>query len=444
MDIVSYSLGAKANKRITELTNVLLTSSGLVVPSGTNAERPVLGIDDRVLRYNTDNAGLEEWNGSAWTNVSADITAVEIKGTDTETNILAMSGMVSGDLWIASDTLDGWVYNGSSWLNIGPLQGPQGIQGIQGIQGETGNGINSIVRTSGDGSAGTTDTYTITYTDATTDTFTVYNGTEVDHISKTSGTGAPGTTDTYTVWGDLGETINLGTFNVYNGANGTGTLASIVAGTGIVVDNTDPVNPIVNTAINLVDPGTNGVDGVDGLISSEDKFKLDGIEAGAQVNAADTVIAPSDVLPALDGSALTGLTKTQVGLSNVDNTSDLDKPISTAQQTALDSKLDSNNPSIAGSITEETSVVTSDIIRSTEGTILSKTGTANAVLTDGLLEGQSAIYRFIGYGITYTVTFPTIKWVGGSMPALTDDDFITFFKLNNELWGRYDGTGVQV
>ena len=71
--------------------------------------------------------------------------------------------------------------------DTGP-QGPQGIQGIQGATGatgatgpkgdtgDTGNGIDNIVRTSGDGSPGTTDTYTITYTDATTDTFTVYNG----------------------------------------------------------------------------------------------------------------------------------------------------------------------------------------------------------------------------------------------------------------------------
>ena len=53
---------------------------------------------------------------------------------------------------------------------------PRGIQGIQGIQGLTGNGVASIIRTTGDGSPGTTDTYTITYTDDTTTTFTVYNG----------------------------------------------------------------------------------------------------------------------------------------------------------------------------------------------------------------------------------------------------------------------------
>lgn len=42
--------------------------------------------------------------------------------------------------------------------------------------GADGRGIVSITRTSGDGAQGTTDIYTITYTDLTTSTFTVYNG----------------------------------------------------------------------------------------------------------------------------------------------------------------------------------------------------------------------------------------------------------------------------
>lgn len=42
--------------------------------------------------------------------------------------------------------------------------------------------------------------------------------------------------------------------------------------------------------------------------------------------------------PALNGSLITNLTKNQVGLPNVDNTSDLNKPISTAVQSALDAK----------------------------------------------------------------------------------------------------------
>lgn len=47
---------------------------------------------------------------------------------------------------------------------------------ILSVAGENGRGIVSIERTSGTGAAGTTDTYTITYTDKTTSTFTVRNG----------------------------------------------------------------------------------------------------------------------------------------------------------------------------------------------------------------------------------------------------------------------------
>lgn len=46
-------------------------------------------------------------------------------------------------------------------------------------------------------------------------------GASVDRIERTSGTGAPGTTDTYTVYLTDGQTG--GTFQVYNGQNGTGT-----------------------------------------------------------------------------------------------------------------------------------------------------------------------------------------------------------------------------
>ena len=50
------------------------------------------------------------------------------------------------------------------------------IRGPKGFKGDTGNGIAGIERTAGDGSSGTTDTYTVTYTDGNADSFTVYNG----------------------------------------------------------------------------------------------------------------------------------------------------------------------------------------------------------------------------------------------------------------------------
>ena len=158
--------------------------------------------------------------------------------------------------------------------------------------GDDGVGIYSIERTSGNGAAGTTDTYTITFTDGQTSTFTVYNGKNgsngkdgaagkdgytpvkgVDYfdgvdgddgkdgkdghspvitttpttdgtwiavdgedicfipngkdgddgvgiysIERTSGNGAAGTTDTYTITFTDGQTS---TFTVYNGKNGS-------------------------------------------------------------------------------------------------------------------------------------------------------------------------------------------------------------------------------
>lgn len=52
------------------------------------------------------------------------------------------------------------------------------------------------------------------------------------------------------------------------------------------------------------------------------------------------------------------VTKDQVGLGNVDNTSDLNKPISTAAQEALDKKLDITGGTIAGDLTVSNLIVT--------------------------------------------------------------------------------------
>lgn len=49
---------------------------------------------------------------------------------------------------------------------------------VNGLIGSPGRGIVSIERTSGDGTSGSIDVYTITYTDKTTSTFEVYNGSD--------------------------------------------------------------------------------------------------------------------------------------------------------------------------------------------------------------------------------------------------------------------------
>ena len=65
--------------------------------------------------------------------------------------------------------------------------------------------------------------------------------------------------------------------------------------------------------------------------TSPEKAKLAGIQAGAQVNAVSSVSGRTGAVT---------LAKGDVGLSNVDNTSDINKPVSTATSTALSGKVD--------------------------------------------------------------------------------------------------------
>ncbi|MBO5258124.1 MAG: collagen-like protein [Clostridia bacterium] len=65
------------------------------------------------------------------------------------------------------------------------MDGTDGDPGEPGSPGNPGRGIVSVARTSSTGAAGTTDTYTITYTDNTTSTFEVYNGKDGDPYTLT-------------------------------------------------------------------------------------------------------------------------------------------------------------------------------------------------------------------------------------------------------------------
>src|SRR4029078_6802847 len=63
------------------------------------------------------------------------------------------------------------------------------------------------------------------------------------------------------------------------------------------------------------------------------------VPTGPVVGTADAQTLTNKTLTAPVISSPTGLVKADVSLGNVDNTSDADKPVSTAQQTALDLKL---------------------------------------------------------------------------------------------------------
>lgn len=60
--------------------------------------------------------------------------------------------------------------------------------------------------------------------------------------------------------------------------------------------------------------------------------------------------------------------------------------------------------------------------------------TADTTLTDNLSDGESATLRITG-GDTWTVTWPTMTWPGGSVPTLGAAHWVETIKLGGTLYG---------
>ena len=96
--------------------------------------------------------------------------------------------------------------------------------------------------------------------------------------------------------------------------------------------------------------------------------------------------------------AVAALTKSSVGLGNVDNTSDASKPVSTATQTALDLKANLSGATFTGDVTVETNLVIDGNLTVTGTTTTVET--ADLVVTDPMIymgEGNTANLADLGF-----------------------------------------------
>jgi len=73
-----------------------------------------------------------------------------------------------------------------------------------------------------------------------------------------------------------------------------------------------------------------------------------------------------------------------------------------------------------------------------DGGIQTFTMTANITLAVTIAAGESLTFH-LSAGDTYAVTWPTMTWVGGSVPTLTAADVIEFWKVGSTLYGAYVG-----
>ena len=140
------------------------------------------------------------------------------------------------------------------------------------------------------------------------------------------------------------------------------------------------------------------------------------------------------------------LVKGDVGLGNVDDTSDANKPVSTAQQTALNLKADLTNPELTTPVItgtrEKLSVMSDDNIDLATGNYFTKTisGAATFTVTNVPSSGTSVsfILELTNAGSATITWWSGVKWAGGTAPTLTASgvDVLGFYSHNGGVTWR--------
>jgi hypothetical protein len=107
-------------------------------------------------------------------------------------------------------------------------------------------------------------------------------------------------------------------------------------------------------------------------------------------------------------------------------------------------KVTTGKTTFDGAIEEEVYTLSGTALDPNNGTIQTKTLSANTTLTDSLSAGES-ITLMIDDGSSYTITWPTITWVnnGGSAPTLATSGYtvIAIWKVSTTLYGALVGDG---
>jgi len=158
--------------------------------------------------------------------------------------------------------------------------------------------------------------------------------------------------------------------------------------------------------------GAAGAPGAAGTINGTTITTFTGILKGDGANISVAVSGTDYLTPSGNGSSLTGLTSTQVGLANVDNTSDVNKPVSTVTQNALNLKLNSSLVSAFGLTLIDDADNTAARTTLGLGTLATQSGTFSGTSSGTNTGDQTSIVGITGT----TAQFNT---------ACTDADFST-------------------
>ena len=226
------------------------------------------------------------------------------------------------------------------------------------------------------------------------------------------------------------------------------TLNSAAVGLGNVNNTSDASKPISTAQQTALDgkaaashTHADATTSASGLMSGADKTKLNDIATNATANATDAqlrdrathtgsqaISTVTGLQTALDGKAVTGhthsYTAADVGLGNVNNTSDANKPVSTAQQTAMDVISRGAYNTVSGGVI--------DLSQASGKYVLTVNGNVTVSFSNAHATYREAILVEVAY-TSGVVTWPaSIVWKGGTAPTLTagKKTWITLYRSN--------------
>jgi hypothetical protein len=271
-----------------------------------------------------------------------------------DTSVLATSSDVSGAVSThAADTTQ--VHGIADTSQLATLANVQGAID----DASTALGLHAADTTQVHGIADTSVLLTTTHSDATTSVHGIADtaqlatlGNVSDAASDAADALASHASDTTEVHGIPDTSVLVTVTDLTNAITGATVDQSLLAGTGIDwnsvderfdIDSTVATKTYADDAVSAHNDDTTNVHGISNTADLATKAYADQAEADAITaagTAADTKVA----------DAVAALTKSSVGLGNVDNTSDANKPISTATQTALDAKASLSGATFTGSV----------------------------------------------------------------------------------------------
>ena len=151
----------------------------------------------------------------------------------------------------------------------------------------------------------------------------------------------------------------------------------------------------------------------------------DTLKGSSWVVTSDVAVVGTDPINFTQfSSAVTGLSKSAVGLGNVDNTSDLNKPVSTATQTALNLKANIANPTFSGTVGGITKSMVG--LSNVDDTSDSNKPVSTATQTALALKANLASPNFSG-----NVALPSTTTVGGTTISFVPAGAVMAFAMNS-------------